>query len=318
MAGRADEAQAHMAAADQALKPSWMSLKFQPDHLTASMEYASAANKFRALNMLPDAVHAWLRSAQCKEAINDPFAAGRAYESAGQISEGCDAVGGPEAAVRYWLKAKHCFRLSGKSEIAAKLLTKLAALAEKQHDVAQAKEFYEETIDVHLEEGKDYNLGEVFKQYTGFLVRSGLYEDALKTIDQHITLLLRQGHAPFVHKELLGKVVLLLCVGDTVRADDALAPEKNVDGWFQSKECEAGHGIVAAFREFDAEGAAKVLKEPPFASLHIEIARLARQLRVPGAPASAAGGAGGGGEGDAGGGAVDPAQQEQDLAELLM
>lgn len=284
-----EEARAHVAAAEKALKPSWMSLKFSPDNLTASMEYGQAATKFRSAGLLQEAVDAWVKSAVAKEEMADVFGAARAYESAAGICDG-SGPGGPDAAAAHWEQAVRCFRLNGKGELAAKLLMKLAAYREKKGDTEGTKQAYQDAIDIFEQDEKDYNLADVYKQYTGYLVRNGAFEDALAAIDGHIKVLRRQGHHPFVNQELLCKVVIHLHAQDTVRAQDALAPAGSAEGWFMSKECTVGSSLVLAFESNDAEAVAALLKDHVFANLQVEVARLARQLKVPTLPTK--GGAG--------------------------
>merc|ERR1712024_226217 len=107
MGGSADEARTHMALAEKALSSSWLSLKFGPDQLTASMEYTQAATQFRAAGLLAESVSAWVKTAELKEALHDQFGAGRAYESAGGICDG-KGPGGPVAAAGHWEKAVRC------------------------------------------------------------------------------------------------------------------------------------------------------------------------------------------------------------------
>lgn len=279
----ADEARQHMADAEKALKPSWTSLKFSPDQLSASMEYTSAATKFRTAGLLQEAVEAWVLAAQTKEKVADLFGAGRAYESAGGICDG-KGPGGSQAAVGHWTKAIHCFRLSAKNEIAAKLLLKIAEIKEKEGDGNGARTAFDEAIEVFQDEEKDYSLGDIYKQYTGFLVRSGMFEDAVKVMDGHVELLLRQKQPSFAHKEILGKVVIHLHLGDTVRAEDALTPQNIDNGWFASKECQAGSELVAAFQAYEAAEVERLLKEQVFTFLQVEIARMAKKLRIGTAP----------------------------------
>lgn len=252
MAASASEARQHVEAAEKALKPSWTSLKFSPDFLTASLEYSQAATKFRAAGQLQDAVNAWSKAAETKESQNDIFGAGRAYESAAAICDG-KGPGGPDAAAVYWQKAIRCFRLTGKADIAAKLILKLAALGEQKGDLAATAKAYEDAIEVFKDDEKDYNLGDVYKQYIGFLVRSGALQPALQAIDGHIEVLTKQKHYTFIFKELLGKAVLLLQMKDTVGAEQALQPSGDILGWFTSKECQVGMDLVAAFQAHDAE-----------------------------------------------------------------
>jgi len=269
-----------MALAEKALSSSWLSLKFSPDQLTASMEYSQAATKFRAAGLLRESVDAWIKTADMKEVLHDLFGAGRAYESAGAICDG-SGPGGPTAAAGHWEKAIRCFRLSGKGDVAAKMLLKLAANKEKAGDIAAAKSAFDDTIEVYEQDEKDYNLVDVYKQYIGFLVRTASYEDAAKAMDGHIAVLTRQKHLQFVYKELLSKVIIFLYIQDTVRAEDALNSPGDIQGWYSSKESVAGAELVAAFQAYDAEAAERVLQDQIFTFLQVEVARLAKQLRVP-------------------------------------
>lgn len=284
MAKMAEEAQQHAAQAEKALQTSWLSMKFQPDFLVASMEYSQAATKYRAAGLLPDAVQAWTKSAELKEKLHDLHGAGRAYEAAGAI---CDSgLGGPAAAAELWAKAVRCFRLAGKGENAGKLILKIAANHQKQGEIAKAKESYEEALEVFKEDEKaTLNLGDVYKQFVGFLVTAGLFEAAVKEIDGHIEVLISQKYSTFAHKEMLSKVVLLLWMQDTVRAEQALnctrsdGASVDVDGWFTSKESEVGFALVAAAKDHDPETMANVLADQTFTFIQIEVARLAVELR---------------------------------------
>lgn len=310
MGSSAKEAREHLEQAEKALKPSFLSFKFSPDYMVASIEYTQAATKFRAAGMMAESLQAWMKSAEAKEQISDLFGAGRAYESAGAICESGSA-GGPSASAGHWRKAVRCFRLCGKGDAAAKLILKLAELQEKQGDAEGAKAAYEEAIEVHEQDEKDYNLSDVYKQYTAFLVRSGAYGDAARAIDGHVAVLVRQKHLPFVYKELLAKVVLHLHTRDTVRAEEALNPATDVQGWYASAECQAGSELVAAFQQNDPEEAARVLKQQIFTFLQIEVARLAKQLRIAAPAAAPRAAATGTGEEER-----DPLQQEEDELDL--
>jgi tetratricopeptide (TPR) repeat protein len=289
MAGPAAEAKEHEKQAQKALSSSWMSLKFKPDEMLASMEYAQAATSYRAAGLLGDSIRTHVKSAELKEKTRDYFGAGRAYEQAAAICDGKPELGSAEA---HWIPAVRCYRLSGKGEAAAKLILKLAALQEKNGNLAKAKEAYDEAIDIYEQEEKDYQIGDVYKQYIGCLVRSEMFEEALAAMDGHIKLLAKQGYHPFAHKEILAKCVLTLSMGDTVRAEDVLQNiNDQVKDWFMSNEANAGFEMVAAFQAYDAEKVERLSKEQVFTFLQVEVARLARKLRVatlPTAPAAAA------------------------------
>jgi len=274
MAGAAGEARAHLEQAEKALKTSFLSLKFSPDVLTASLEYSQAATKFRQANMLAESAAAWKRAGESKEELGDLFGAGRAYESAGALGQG---AGAPEG---LWEKAVRCFRLAGKGEVAAGLLLKLAAQREKEGDMPGAKAAFEDAIEVFAAEEKDYNLADVYKQYTGFLLRVNAFDDACKAIDGHVAVLARQKQTSFVHKEVLSKVAIMLHLGDNVRAEEALNRGSEFEGWWSSKECQVGSDMVAAFQARDPAEVERLAREQVWSFLQVEVARLARQLRL--------------------------------------
>lgn len=274
----AAEAKEHEKLAEKALQTSWMSMRFQPDFVVASMEYSQAATKYRAAGLLADCVRTHGKCAELKEKQNDLFSAGRSYEQAAQICETKPEAGSCEA---YWQKAISCYRLSGKGEAAAKLVMKQAAVSEKEGDLEKAKGFYADAIEIYKDEEKDYMISDVYRQNIAFLVRSEFFSDALSAMDGHMEVLIRQGHFPFAHKEALAKCVLCLWMGDTVTAEQALHGNEKMNDWFMSDEAQAGFELLAAFQNYDAEGAERALQRQVFTFLQVEVARIARKLRVP-------------------------------------
>eukprot|EP00435_Cladocopium_sp_Y103_P040990 s2430_g11.t1 len=303
-------AKEHLAKAEQALKPSWMSLKFSPDHLMASMEYS-------------------------QELLHDPFGAGRAYESAAGICDGT-GPGGPTAAMLHWEKAVHCFRLAGKADVAAKLLLKVAGVREKpgaqgldrawfsadlnvctvpQGDLDGAKSAYEETINVFEQEEKDYELGDLYKSYIGFLIRREALEDTRPAIfagQVRLSVVAALGKSADVlwhsmlMQELLSKIVLLVKMEDCVRAEEILT-STNVDGWIMSREYQVGTELVEATKNYDAEALIGLQKDQIFTFLQVEVARIAKLLKVATVAKPS--------DGDRGGYPVE--KPPQDIADLL-
>jgi len=309
MKGAAEEAKAHIKEAEKALGTAWWTFKCRSDLVTASMEYSQAATKFRAANMLPEAVKAWAKAADLYEQQHDLWTAGRAYESAGTICDGT-GPGGPSAAVEHWTDAIRCFKLVPKAETAVKLLFKVAALQERQGESASAGAAFREAIEVYSSDEKDYELADVFKQYIGFLVRNQMTVEALKAIDEHIEVLRRQKKLfPMIHKELLAKVVLLIHLQDTVRAQEVIQSGADVQGWLSCRDSKLGASLVEAFQANDAAGAEEVLQDQLFGMLQVDVARLARSLRVPQIEVPVPPEDGGAGDGQA---------QTENLAALLM
>jgi len=276
----AAEARQHLSEAEKALKTSWIGLKFAPDYLSAGMEYDGAAAKFRAAGMHSESAAAFLKAAEFKEKQGDLFGAGRAYEGAASACESGGA-GGAEAAASHLERGVRTFRLCAKADIAVRLILKLADAREKAGELDAAKTCYEDAIEVYESDEKDYQLGDIYKKLIGFLLRHGRVDDALKAIDGHIELLTRQSQPTFVHKEILGKVVLRLSIEDVAGAAQELVPSGQVDGWFSSKENNCGATLVEAFQEGNQEEATEILKDQVFTFLLVDIARVAKRLKVP-------------------------------------
>mmetsp|Transcript_16780 Transcript_16780/g.38864 ORF Transcript_16780/g.38864 Transcript_16780/m.38864 type:complete len:306 (-) Transcript_16780:71-988(-) len=291
----ADQARAHVAEAEKALKPSWTALKFSPDILLASMEYTQAATKFRSANMLDESIKAWVKAADFKEQLHDPFGAARGYESAAAICEGKSERA--EEGIALWTKAVHSYRLAGKPDSAAKMNLKLADVHQKKGETDSAKQAYEDALEIFKEDGKEHDLRDTYRTYIGFLVTTKQFRAALAAIDENIQLLVKQNSLPFAHKEMLCKVVIYLHMDDAVAAEQALGfASEAVDGWFMSGECQAGMKLVEAFKDYDSEAVKKLVKDQVFTFLPVEIARIAISLKVVEAVRASEGGVTGPGE----------------------
>merc|ERR1712129_247060 len=97
----------------------------------------------------------------------------------------------------------------------------------------------------------------------------------------YIQVLRRQRYFSFIHKELLGKIVLILHLSkDTVRAQEVLDNSADVEGWLACRESIVGYDLVEAFRANDAEALKTLIKDQIFSFLQIEVARVARKLEV--------------------------------------
>eukprot|EP00913_Durusdinium_trenchii_P004517 g4194.t1 len=98
-------------------------------------------------------------------------------------------------------------------------------------------------------------------------------------MDGHIAVLQRQKSQPFVHKELLSKIVLLMKLEDSVRAEELIS-SSNIEGWFLSREYQVGTDLVEAMKSNDAEALAGLQKEQIFTFLQVEVARIVKQLKA--------------------------------------
>jgi len=275
------KAEEHMKEAKKAIGTSWWSFKCRSDFVTASVEYNNAAACFKNAKMFPESIEAWRKAANLQELQFDHWSAGRAYSAAAALC--VDGPGGHEAAAENYQEAFRCFRFASKPDIAAKTQIKLAELYEKHDATDLAKKAWLDAVSTLQDDDvANAELSETYKHYIGFLVRRSLIEDAIVATDGHIEILKNQGHFSFVHKEILAKVVLVLHGNqDTVRAQEVIDSSNAIDGWLMSREAKVGCDLVDTFRNCDAEACEKLVKDQIFSFLQLEVARTARQLRVP-------------------------------------
>jgi hypothetical protein len=167
---------------------------------------------------------------------------------------------------------------------------KIADLREKLGEIAEARSEWDMAVASlqNDDEVPKADLLSMYKDSIGFLVRNNLIEEALIATDGHLEVLKDEGQFSFAHKEILAKVVLVLHLNqDTVRAQDMLDSGTNVDGWLQCREHTVGSNLIEAFRANDAEAVENLVKDQMFSFLQVEVARVARRLRVPVAKAQA-------------------------------
>ncbi|CAK0850014.1 unnamed protein product [Prorocentrum cordatum] len=159
MAGAAGEARAHLEQAEKALKTSFLSLKFSPDVLTASLEYSQAATKFRQANMLAESAAAWKRAGESKDGAGRPLRRWARLRERGRSRAGRRRPGGPVGEGGPLLPPG---RQGGGGRRAA-LEAGRAAREGGGGDMPGAKAAFEDAIEVFAAEEKDYNLADVYR-----------------------------------------------------------------------------------------------------------------------------------------------------------
>ena len=278
-----EQARAHMAAGDKALKKSFMSLKFSADYTTAASEFMEAAQLFSQAGACMEAKDAWRRSGEARLNEDDHFSAGRCFENAGDLNRAAD-----------------CYQLAGKQDAAVRVWLKQGESSQTDDENPEAFiQAYERVIDMYTvqDPGKAILAVDVFRNYlsrigtanpTQYLEVSTRFAEVLKSINQ----------LPFVYKEIASQVIVALGQGDNVKAGAVLDNAMAIDGIMRSSEYSLAHDLYEAVRSHDAETMEVVRKRQVLTFLRPEIVKIAKTLRVAGS-------------------AMPAATGEQDEAELL-
>ncbi|CEL97693.1 unnamed protein product [Vitrella brassicaformis CCMP3155] len=295
------EGEEHLRKAQKYLKTNPLVLKFTPDYLAAGMELSQAATCFEAGGSFLSAIDAWLQAADTREKHRDIFAAARAYEAAATLvhREQKDS----RRALELMSKAVDRFKLSGKMDVACRLLQKMAGLYESDlHDANAVERAYDECLELYDDQDKPYMATDVFKLYINFLAKQRRYDKLVAAIEQHKACLVKLQQTSLLAKEVLGQVVVYLQQDDPVRADRAVsaAVDQGEGNFLATKEYELATQAIDAYQQGDADAFKAVMSKQTWTFLPIELARMAVELRsqaVGGAmapPAAAAPGAAGG------------------------
>ncbi|KAF4697412.1 hypothetical protein FOZ60_007497 [Perkinsus olseni] len=249
-----EEARDHVKKAQDALHPSIWRLQFSPDYLVAALELSQAAACFQSASLNEQAAKAWLKAAELRK------------EHIREIPE-------------HYKSAADCYLSAGKADQAARAWTKVADILSRT-DPAGATEAYRKVVDIHMDDRR-------CKVYEDWLLSRHELEKWLEASKESSKLLEVAGLYASAHKELLAQVVVLLSMGDAVRADEVLASCLNVNGFLASEEMAAGEGMVIAYRNNDAEALQNAVNKNCVKFLPIEIVKLAKSLKVAELPPSA-------------------------------
>ncbi|KAF4659384.1 hypothetical protein FOL47_007600 [Perkinsus chesapeaki] len=270
-----EEARDHIKKAQDALHPSIWRLQFSADHLVAALELSQAAACFQSASLNEQAAKAWVKAGEIRrDSIRDYQGAGRNFESAGQL------LRNPE----HYKEAATCYLMAGKTDQAARAWTKVAELLAKT-DPDGTTEAYRKVVDIYMDDGDAKRGGnayavEALRAYEEWLLSQHDLDEWLEASKESSKLLEAAGLHSSTHKELLSQVIVLLSMGDTVKADEVLASCLNVRGFLASEEMAAGEGMVIAFRNNDADALQAAVDKNCVKFLPIEIVKLAKSLKV--------------------------------------
>eukprot|EP01068_Selenidium_serpulae_P019227 Selendium_serpulae@DN6514_c4_g1_i1.p1 len=272
----------HLANAEKALKKSFTSFRFSPDHTLAALEYRQAATAFQRAAQYDRAVAALHKCAASREQLYEYYEAGRCHEEVAMI---CAREGAKSSAMLAELeKATSFFERAGKADVAVRVMSRIAETRIEAGEVPAGLAVYERCVAVLQTDvaDKSYQVSDLYKQMIRAGVSAGLHEQCLVYLAAHTAVLLKVGQTAAVHKNHMAAVVLQLLRRDVGAADrvatDAAA---NDPKWFGSKEFAACASAIDAYRDGDAKEFAAVMAKQIWTFLPTELAKVAKSLPPP-------------------------------------
>eukprot|EP01095_Lingulamoeba_sp_RSL-Kostka_P006249 TRINITY_DN1954_c0_g1_i1.p1 TRINITY_DN1954_c0_g1~~TRINITY_DN1954_c0_g1_i1.p1 ORF type:complete len:322 (-),score=121.47 TRINITY_DN1954_c0_g1_i1:120-1085(-) len=215
------EGDKHYINGDKCLETSWISLKFKPDWSGGALEYDRAATAFQVGKLYPQAVKAFLRSAECYENLNLPFSQGKKLQSAGQNVLKQKDKEKLKFASELFEKAADCFSVAGKQVAAADTLF-LASESIKDIDPDKAITLIESSIERLEIAGKFNDAVKKMDLLTGILLNENKFQQTIDTFERKIEFYkeLKQDHN--VSYSFLYIIIIHLAQSDLVKAERVL------------------------------------------------------------------------------------------------
>eukprot|EP01012_Entosiphon_sulcatum_P029636 TRINITY_DN36208_c0_g1_i1.p1 TRINITY_DN36208_c0_g1~~TRINITY_DN36208_c0_g1_i1.p1 ORF type:complete len:309 (+),score=74.65 TRINITY_DN36208_c0_g1_i1:56-982(+) len=265
----------------------------KPDWDTAATEYEKAAQIYSLLKHVEEAKGAWQLASDAHYAAENLYFSSRALENISRIyDEQKDFVRAADMLER----AAKIYAEDNKPDKQAETLTKAAKALLVDSAIAVANTdrvigFLNEALGIYFENQLYHLTGEAQRTLVNFLVRSQRFPDAIQAIRNHLVAFrgLKQPHN--VHRSFLELIVIHLAMDDYVAADKAYQEaSSDTESFRGSDEGSVALDLCSAYDQRDPEQLVEVQKNQILNFLATEVAKLARKLRVTGAPKAATGG----------------------------
>ena len=259
-------------ACSSALEVNVFKLKFKPDFFQAATHMLEAAQCYTAARMESEASDAYIKSAELRLKDHDHSSAARAYELAGAFD-----------------KAADCYMICGSLDQAVRSTLRKGS---STSDVATQLECFEKAIEIYAkDDGKDVMSSDIYKQFITKLLQQNERSKYLEVSSKYVEVLSRLEQWPFVHKELLGQVIINLANNQIVGAERVLSGSNlNIPGFVHSSEFAAADDLITAVRENDGDALKKTVSKPTVTYLNTEVVKIAKSIQVISVPLVSEGG----------------------------
>eukprot|EP00753_Platysulcus_tardus_P004810 PLAT12704.2.p2 GENE.PLAT12704.2~~PLAT12704.2.p2 ORF type:complete len:393 (+),score=189.13 PLAT12704.2:268-1446(+) len=248
--------------------------------------------------MSDEAIDALLMCSESQLENGQIFHAGQSLETAAGLRVSQRRGESPEEATELYVKSAEMFELHGDVDKAASMLLKAAKLAEG-FDVDAAKALYLRAPAMFDDSERAYMAPDKYRPVLRFIVTQGDLAGALELEEKMIALFQGLGQLAQVYKCYLEQIIVLLALGDTVRADKQFELHLREAGYLRSKECKTAEDLLDAYKNFDDEALSAVKKAPSLRYIEGSIARVCKGLSIGGSAGSTGGGAGSSGRASA-------------------
>eukprot|EP00758_Cryptobia_borreli_P010236 Tbor_TRINITY_DN5553_c0_g1::TRINITY_DN5553_c0_g1_i7::g.13782::m.13782/K21198/NAPG, SNAPG; gamma-soluble NSF attachment protein len=259
--------------------------RWSTDPDLAASHFEKAAIIYIHLGDKKKAREASLAAADNHEKANNNYFAAKALDiyAAFLCTAPNDSETDRSEAADLYIRASIIYSMSNKPERQADMLQKVARLIPTGHAKEGARRLME-ALDVLENSDKYYLAPDVYRSLILLQVRGNLLLDAVHTIKRSIGVYERLGQGSAAAKGGLEIVILCLVLGDTVLADREYKHCQEGFGFPQSPEQTTAYNILSSVETGDTEALSIAVKDSPIQFIIPDIAKLAKKIKVSGAP----------------------------------
>jgi len=274
MAGKLKEGLQHIQSAEKALKTGL--LKWNPDYDTAASEYAKAALCFKLGSSLEKSKDTYIKASQMQQKLGSLFQSAKQLTQAAQISVELKQL---EHAVELMDRASSLYQEQGSSDTAAMTLAKAAKMCE-QGLPDRSFDMYMKAAELCENDEKFRDTSDYLNNAVRMLLKQKKLIKACEIMKERIKILQSIGNLNQGHQVILALIIVYLTEGDYTAAEQSNTDGFGVKGYAESDQAMCAEHFLHSFQEGDEDELKTVKSQPVVTHLDIEVARLAKALRL--------------------------------------
>lgn len=257
--------------------------KWRSDYDSAAPCFEKAAVTFKNFKQPEKALKLYLKAAECHYKNDARFHAAKAKEEAGNV---CFQMKNYDDCGKYCDQASEIYMLEGTPDTAALCLKRCGRKLEfTSPDIAV--ELYKKGADIYendADEGRLRPAVEMVGAVARLEVKLQRFNDALATIhrEKKIYSKVDGGDHGAAKRLVLGEVMILLHIGDSVQAEELVYRScDDVANFDNSEEYHALNQLIESYNDNNQQEFNSILNQPLFKCMDTAYAKLSKTLQVP-------------------------------------
>ncbi|XP_065676647.1 gamma-soluble NSF attachment protein isoform X4 [Hydra vulgaris] len=265
----------HVKEAEKALKTSLF--KWTPDFDTAANEYTKAATSFKSASSMEQAKECYIKAADMHEKLNSLFHSAKLLVQAAGIA---NELKQSNITIELMDRACILYQQHGALDTAVLTLVKGGKMCESTLP-NKAVEFFIKASELCENEGKLRDASDYINQAIRIQVKQKLFFESTNLMKRRLEIIEAIKDPSMAYSVILCMVIVFLTEGDFVAANKSLMEGFNIEGFGLSDEAKYSENLIKSFQDGDKEMLQFTRNQATITHLDVEIARLAKLLKIP-------------------------------------